>query len=354
MPVVAIIDEGVLMDRVSGIREVNIYESAAGNINDSNVFHGTNIAHVIRQVYPAADLLSVRMVPDDKINVPLLCKALRYCATQDDVRIINISLGILGTENPSAELLECCLECHQQGKLLVAAAHFDCSKLCYPAAYPFVYGVGAGLIQEIDRYVYIGDSYITVLAKGVHQRLLYDHDRQVIRGGTSYAAAAFSGILCRRLATSEVVAIEDAGVEALSLHYQSNRSPVGNNYLTWSNEDYKIVSYASHLEAVKGVPVLFNMSFFVPEMHVVPGVPALKPVLSPKLFDHVDTLLLGNFFNTRSLLNVYFGYALINYFIINNGKFLVLDPYIASVIRKSIFLSKVAFSGQIVLLETHT
>ncbi|WP_157752930.1 S8 family serine peptidase [Chitinophaga sp. MD30] len=378
-PVVAIIDEGLLMDRFAAqttpVQEINIYESTNTNVDNiadmaTKRLHGTNIASIRLQVCPSASILSVRMVPLKTINVPLLCKALRFCAELPVVNVINISLGILSTDTYSQELFECCRYCHQKGKILVAAAHFNCEKKCYPAAFPFVYGVGAGLISDINQYSYLGDGYINILAKGIHQRLLHENDKYILRGGTSYATAAFSGILCNKLineTADNTINIHDhirqGGTNTLNLHYLIEYQPEETTThipVTGINKAWKCLSYALDHTPVKDPAVLadqllFNMNYFLqgntPEIQY-PGIPDLKPLVSGKMFNRVNTLLIGNFFDNKHLLNVYFGYTLIRQFIEHNGNFLVFDEYIANVIRKTVLLFGSRFNGQIVILET--
>lgn len=378
-PVVAIIDEGLLMERfatqTAPVQEINIYESSAINVDNTTDtmekrLHGTNIASIIGQVCPEASILSVRMVPLKTINVPLLCKALRFCAELPAVKVINISLGILSDNTYSQELFECCRICYQNGKILVAAAHFNGKKKCYPAAFPFVYGVGAGMISNINEYSYIGEGYINILAKGIHQRLLYENDKYILRGGTSYATAAFSGIICKRLANQPKESgdnlqdyIRNGGTNTLTLHYLPDYEPDETTThipATEINSHWKCLSYAlDHIPlkdpSVFGEQLLFNMSYFLqgdtPEI-TYPGIPNLKPLISAKLFSRVNTLLIGNFFDNTHLLNVYFGYTLIRQFITHNGNFIVSDEYIANVIRKTVLLFGSRFNGQIVILKT--
>lgn len=363
--VVAVIDQGVLLDRFADksglISEVAIYESANETDQQDSFetrLHGTNIVSVIWQVAPDTEILSVRMVPLKVANVPLLCKALRYCAMQPQIRIINISLGIL-SDTPSPELQECCLVCYRQGKLLVAAAHQDGEKKCYPAAFPFVYGVGVGLIKHINEYCYTGDTYINILAKGIHQRLLGEQGKPIIRGGTSYAAAAFSGILSRKIADKGILIeneIQATSIDALSFHYPhkekyeytSRKTPI-----TEARGTGKWMSYAYDVTTLTSQPVLYQMDPLI-DTNVIrgkmPNIPHLKPILSKKLFQTIDTLLTGNFFTDQYLLNIYFGYVLINFFIEHQGNFVVFDERIAGIIKKCVALSKTNYNGQIVLV----
>ncbi|MBW8685998.1 S8 family serine peptidase [Chitinophaga rhizophila] len=376
-PVVAIIDEGLILSKFqdSKVREIDIYESDDAvpvdlTSADDKRLHGTNIASLIFQVCPAADVLSIRMIPVGQINISLLCKALRFCATQDHIRIINISLGILANENPSQELLESCEACFRKGQLLLAAAHFNSEKPCYPAAYPFVYGVGVGMLKDVRRYAYVGEGYINILAKGIHQRLLHEAGRHILRGGTSYATAAFSGILCERLLQEPAATnaelhqkIQLGSTDAFSLHYNCLSQPdayTDDDKAFSIDNTWKIMTYAIDPATVpeRSIPkeqLLYNMSYFMPgnkQATTYPGVPIIRPILSPGIFGRVNTLLLGNFLSDPMLLNVYFGHSLIHYFIKHNGNFVVFDAYIASVIRKSVRLTDASFTGQIVFLET--
>jgi len=202
---VAIVDEGIdfLHPALTGCKytdEVVISEEGVVLV-DKMPSHGTNIASVIHQASKAIFFVSIRLVAKGRINAMLLCRALEYCATRTDIRIINISLGFLSS-NPPVLVEKACRQCVESGMILVAAAHYERKKYCYPAAFPTVYGVGTGIAKNINDFQYLGDGYINILAKGIHQRLLSDEGKPTIRPGTSYAAAAFTGIVANILAAN--------------------------------------------------------------------------------------------------------------------------------------------------------
>lgn len=319
-------------------------EDIAFEVARQYLAHGTNIANIIARLAPNARLMSMTLrTSAAKVPLSLLVDALWCCAEQQDVQIINISMGIV-TEQVNPELEAACRACYDAGKLIVAAAHLSADQPCYPAAFPFVYGVGSGLSRQLDAFMFLGDGYINVLAKGIHQRMWSEQFEPVIRDGTSYATAAFTGIMARLLQDQPNVDdlsmrqwLRQNSVSMLSMHDLSAVSqPV---YIAPSALPPRTLAHPPH---DAGVQQLVSR----PEVAMIMQCPldpagnynqlaaaavgkrTLPGVLSDKLCDHVDALVLGNFLRNQYTVNIYFGYALIDLFIRHDKDFVVWDDYI--------------------------
>ena len=332
--------------------------------------HGTSIASIIHHVAPEASILSVKLISDHFIHVDLLSQALSYCAQQDNVHIINISLGILSS-SPSKRLLESCRACYQANKIIVAAAHTNTERECFPAAFPEVYGVGIGVIDDISSYGYVGDGYINVLAKGIHQRVLGEKNNPVIRSGTSYATAAFTGIAAKLQSDQGMLsheefhrAVERNARQVPSLHYScinkegnvrchysSTPPPVGTEkWIAFPLDDVSVLRVAKKYECAEFMmhyPISAEESF---KKINNPSKRYINAFLSKKVFKHTNTLLLGNFLNNQHLINIYFGYALIDFFVKYSANFIVLDDCIGDIINERINAGRIGYAGKIKFL----
>jgi hypothetical protein len=330
--------------------------------------HGTNIATVIHRGAPSATLTSVKLHTDrEKVSVQHLCEALRYCAAREDIQIINISMGILA-DRVNAELYDACRRCHEAGKLIVAAAHYDSSKLCYPAALPFVWGVGTGITRDASQFMYLGEGYINVLAKGIHQRMLGEDFRPAIRDGTSYAAAAFAAIAANLLqqhgrlpAVAFRALVQRRSKDIYSVHYpvHAGRADTGQPAADLPlPESGRVMVYPQHdawvqtITGQKAVTMVMQCPVD-PEgeynVAVSPAKRCIPGILSHKLCENIDALALGVFFRNRFLINIYFGYSLIDLMLKNNRDFILADAYLYHVVKRRA-QDYPGFSGAITLL----
>lgn len=380
---VAIIDQGVdfiyCYKHNICVKEVVINEDRQETDLSCSVYkkktaHGTNIAAIIHNNVPEVKILSVKLRGKKNIGVNLLVKALQYCSTKSDIRIINISLGIL-TNDPSEDLVKSCLQCFNAGKIIVASVHQNMNKLCYPAALPYVYGVGIAFIKDVLTYEYLGEGYINVLAKGVHQRVLGEDGIVKLRSGTSYAAASFTAIVSKMLVEHGPLSNQDVKAyiisnskPVLSAHYPIlpygplvSPNNLGNfdfkkDWLAFAIDDEKIRKangVFSRIKVVMKYPQNFNNRF---DFNFPLTKKYIDGFLSPNLFDHINVLLLGNFFANGSVINIQFGYDLIDLCIKYQKSFVVSDQYIYHVVQQRIALTsdKNAMPIDVISLDAFT
>lgn len=187
--------DGLTISKV-GEKEFDLLENEFADHNG----HGTAIAGIIHRLEPGTRLFSVKLHSfDDTITEDLLVHAIQWCSMQEHIRLINISLGI-ALEQPSPDLFQACKEASDNGKILIASAYNYPDIACYPAHFPFVYGVSSGIVKDKNAYAYLGPGQINILAKGMTQRVAWVNNSFRISMGTSFATAHFTGILCRMLA----------------------------------------------------------------------------------------------------------------------------------------------------------
>ena len=162
--------------------------------------HGTAIGSIIHKINPEIELVAVKLEADnDFITEPLLAEGIRYCCQNDDIKILNISMGVR-SDVPNQALVEAYEEARKKDKIIVTASYPFQGGACFPASFPEVFGVGTGLVGSKLEYRYVGDNgSVNILAKGTTQRVAWKENTFKISAGTSYAAAHFSGLLSTKL-----------------------------------------------------------------------------------------------------------------------------------------------------------
>ena len=151
--------------------------------------HGTACAGIIRRKAPEARLYSIRIFDESLVvHARSLVAAIRW-ATEGGMDVINMSLG---TTEFLDEIEEACREAVERGVILIAAGHNEGLK-SFPAAIPGVIGVTGG--KGFGRYEYSYREGIECIARGDEQRLCWLNPKEVMMGGTSFAAPHIAGIV---------------------------------------------------------------------------------------------------------------------------------------------------------------
>lgn len=204
---IAVIDSGIEIThprlvgcKISGVT----FTKKEGNVvcmpewGEDEIGHGTAIAAIIHRLLPEMELVSVRLqtTTNGGVSEDLMCEALAWCLAREDVKVINISMGIADA-SPSVRFFELCRQAYEKEVVICAAAHNTPGKACYPAYFPYVYGVTTGYIQNKWEYGYIEDSPLNIVAKGTTQRLAWRNGSYKISSGNSFATAYFTSIVAR-------------------------------------------------------------------------------------------------------------------------------------------------------------
>lgn len=182
---VAVIDSGLYgaadgesHEDIDPAKVVSPYNAISGGTNVSDDHgHGTFVAGMIiantnnsagiAGIMPNVKLMPIKVSTKDRdASISDVIKAIEY-AVDNGADIINMSLG---TNDFSEALKTACDNAVEKGVIIVAAAGNDgSSKLCYPAAYDSVIGVGSltsdNLLAATSQY---GESvYVTAPGAGV-------------------------------------------------------------------------------------------------------------------------------------------------------------------------------------------
>lgn len=204
---IAIIDSGIDRQhkrlrkcKISGIFINHIKEEQYeinGLFNDE-LGHGTAIAGIIHNLIPEAELIGIKVFKDQlSVNEFVIHRAINWCI-ENKVDIINLSLGI-ETNNPNEKLFQVCKKAYDINIPIIAAAHNDFQSECYPAFFPFVFGVTGGKVINKYDFGYLPESPVEFIAKGTIQRVAWKNRGYNITSGTSYACAHFTGIVASSL-----------------------------------------------------------------------------------------------------------------------------------------------------------
>ena len=197
---VAIIDSGIdrshkMLQRVTaGI----CFEFSEGNVLTSEDYrdssgHGTAVASIIKKKAPGTDLYDIKIFDQSLIvEQKILLESIRWAIDQN-VDIINLSLGTTDIQVKHA-LLDICKVATKKGIAIVAAEH-NSGQENYPAYFPNVIGVKAGDIKGRYNYLFRAGESIECIAPGTTQRVLWAGGREHIVEGSSFAAPHITGII---------------------------------------------------------------------------------------------------------------------------------------------------------------
>ena len=160
---------------------------------EDGVGHGTACAGIIRKKAPDAELYRVRIF-DESLSTDgrTLVAAIRWAIAQG-MDVVNLSLGTTDvTFRDTIE--EACREAVRANVILVAAEH-NGGLESYPAVLPEVIGVTGGKTYDRYGYHYRSGNPIECVARGDEQRLCWLDGREIMAGGTSFAAPHIAGIV---------------------------------------------------------------------------------------------------------------------------------------------------------------
>ena len=154
--------------------------------------HGTACAGIIRRKALEADLFSIRIF-DESLQTEgrLLVAALQW-AIDHRMDVVNMSLGTTDATNRDS-LARICLQTCEAGLILVAAENNEGAE-SYPATFREVIGVAAGKVYGRYSYFFRPEETIECVARGDEQRLCWVQPREIMAGGTSFAAPHIAGI----------------------------------------------------------------------------------------------------------------------------------------------------------------
>lgn len=161
--------------------------------------HGTIIYSIINKHVDATKIFNIKLSQhQNEYDEACLVAALEYIKNNITCKIINISLGIIVSDNLD-KLYKVCSELTKSGCVIISA--FD-NEGCYsyPATFDCVIGVDSkNSIKKISEFDFVENSPINILAKGSIQRITMPDGKNIIVGGSSVACAHITSILYKKI-----------------------------------------------------------------------------------------------------------------------------------------------------------
>ena len=174
---IIIIDSGI--DKSHNIFKrciINGYSIINGKLDsdyNDEFGHGTAVASIIcKNIKDVFELLCVKIFKNEFAESTDLLIALNLIYETEEPSIINISAGVTQTEL-KYELNEICSKLREKGFIIIAG-YDNYGAISYPAYFDSVIGVvGSNQLKRNEEYIYIENSPINIIAKGVAQTLLW-------------------------------------------------------------------------------------------------------------------------------------------------------------------------------------
>jgi hypothetical protein len=154
--------------------------------------HGTAVPSLIRQVAPAAELLSWRVANDEGVSNSYLIAQALVAATDAGVSIANISMGSYGNSTH----LRLAVEYAQNAGVIIfaSAGNEGYDQVAYPAAYPGVVAVGA--VDAAGNHLNFSNSgSVSMSAPGLDLVTDWTGGQSIYFTGTSASAPIAAGVL---------------------------------------------------------------------------------------------------------------------------------------------------------------
>lgn len=196
---IGIIDSGICTKRFTYsaaaiVREKKVSIASLKDIEDT-IGHGTACAGIIKKITPDAELFIAKVFHDDlAATIGTLTAAIEWLVEQQ-VHVINLSLGTTRKGKQLEPLYEVCQEAEKKGIIVVSANCNEPKKIAYPAAFPNVIGVGAAILgKSRDFYYNPEDVPIEVLAKGDREIVQWATPQKIFMGGASFASPKVAAI----------------------------------------------------------------------------------------------------------------------------------------------------------------
>lgn len=194
---VAVLDSGIDLNhkvfanrRISRKSKSFLINRNSDDISD-NYGHGTAIAGILSSLCPEdVEYIIAKIYESEGTELNTLIDAMKYFLYLDEK--IDIMLLSLGCLQYSKELEDLCIKLKNRGVILISA--FDnAGAISYPAAYESVIGVnGISTIYNVDKYIYVENSIVNILAKGSNHRVAWLGNTYKINQGSSFSAACIA------------------------------------------------------------------------------------------------------------------------------------------------------------------
>jgi subtilisin len=185
------------------------------NYNDVNG-HGTAVTSVILQIAPDINILPIKVFGkrlETSINI---IEAGIYFAIENEVNLINLSLGTF-LEEALIPLYKAC-EAAKSKNITIIASRSNLKEDSYPSIFENVISVGIGNSTNPFDFNYTPDEYVECLAWGKDRFMNSLKGEHKMLSGTSFATPNITGICA--LLTEKYGKMELDKLRALLKEYQ--------------------------------------------------------------------------------------------------------------------------------------
>ncbi|WP_268225307.1 S8 family serine peptidase [Sinomicrobium oceani] len=349
--------------------------------------HGTGIISIIHKHVPDASIIMVKLFSDENvISENLLCEGIQYLLDQEDVNMINISMGI-HTDYPSQRLKELCERAKKNNICVISAAYYIPEKKCFPAHFSSVFSVGTGLAKNSNSFRYQKNNVTNILAKGGFQRVAHLNNGFRFGSGTSLATAHFTGILSKAIMDFNLKSIEEvtswleinsdnqiisitkhgSSIEKLSNLSGAEEGRLISNMIKncklsneisqiaiypYEEKEMKSLIYFEHLMSAKIKLAIGNARAIKKDEELIEklvskGIPITHSNLDNEEFKLFDTLVVGYFLDQLLDHNLFYGYELLRKCIELDKNLILWDANVYGLIQKIIEQKESEYSGRI-------
>ncbi len=154
--------------------------------------HGTACTDLILCIAIDAEVVPIRVFGRSLETSPHVLYAALMWAVEQDLRIVNMSLGTLIREARDI-LYAACEIARRYGVIVVAAGHI-LGEQSFPAVFDNVIGVGAGRFSDPYQFSFHAGEAFECVACGYNQKLHSLGGQPTVEYGTSFAAPHITGI----------------------------------------------------------------------------------------------------------------------------------------------------------------
>lgn len=190
---IIIIDSGVRCNHPrflnDEIRGYTFFKSGKLDDFEDKYGHGTAIYNIIRKCSNIAEILNIKISDlEYGIEQGILIDVLEYIYNNEDVDIINLSLGISVSED-NERLQDVCSKLTEKG-VIICSAFDNSGAVSYPACFENVIGVISDQsCKKISDFKCTNSNFINIAGYGRIQRLAWYKPDYIMLGGNSFACA---------------------------------------------------------------------------------------------------------------------------------------------------------------------
>ena len=375
---IAIIDSGIDSShrrlkncKISGISIlINKSENVCYSSNyKDHQGHGTACAGIIHKIVPTAELIGIKIFhKKNDTNEKSIIEAISWCIKQNDIRLINMSIGI-SDGIPSKEFTDIFKKAFNAGIIVVAAKNNNVNCRTFPADYPMVFGIASGQIKNGLIFGKIKESNTDYIGKGSIQRVAEVNNKDKIVSGTSYATPHLTGIIGSYLQKRPKMTFSDVQkklsedadetVKPFQVSVMNNIQVVKNSNFNESEFIHSIFDHNYKFPYIQDILIfpisekemssfslfakqcVFNINQRLDYPRILTSYKSVKEINHNNMsideaLDSCDTLVLGYFLDNMWEGNVSYGYDLVEKAINKDKNFFVYDLILYNKIKHKI------------------